>query len=201
MRSVSLTRQRGDVAQPAWAVGEQRRHRQRHRRIGDVVAVEVEGLQVCRPPAGGGLDPVVAHPGDARAELLERLGEAHVALDAGAARPRPAPARRRSRRRRGSRTPTRHRPRRTPCRAAVAWPPGTKRSQPCRLTCTPKRHQLEGDADVGLGDEFAHHLDVVSTPVSGSAISSAVRELAGDVAAPHHAAGTDGRRFRGAAAG
>ena len=187
-----------DVAQPARPVGEQRGHRQRHRRIGDVVEVEIESLQ--RPACGPrGLDPVVAHR-DARTELLERLGEAHVTLDAAPADAlhphRPAADRPSGEevRRRRSIALDEHR-----ARAAVARAAGHDEARPAVLLDlhAEARHQLQGDADVGLGDELADDLDGSLDTGQRQRHQERGEELAGDIAAhAHHAAGADGRRFQ-----
>ena len=62
--------------------GEEREHRGSHRRVRDMVQVEVERTQLS---LRGGLEPAVAHF-HLRTHFLQHLGEADVALDAAAAR-------------------------------------------------------------------------------------------------------------------
>ncbi len=66
-----------DVANGGGPLGEQRCHGDGHGRIGDVVHVHVDAVQ--RPLLG--LDEVIA-PGDAGAHLLQHVGEVDIALNA-----------------------------------------------------------------------------------------------------------------------
>ena len=83
MRSVSLTRQLAMLRSVVVPSANSADHRQRHRRIGDVVAVQVDRRE---PPRlrRARLHPVRPHF-DPGAHLRQRLGETHVALDAVAA--------------------------------------------------------------------------------------------------------------------
>ena len=80
MRSVSLTRQLAMLRKVRGAVGVQRHHGQRHGRIGDVVAVEVDGLE---RPAAAARDTRSAFGAavNLRAHLPCCLDETDVALD------------------------------------------------------------------------------------------------------------------------
>ena len=70
MRSVSLTRQLAMSGQPRGAVGVQRHHGQRHRGVGNVVAVERDRLQ--RPAAAPHLEPAGAARRPARPSPARR---------------------------------------------------------------------------------------------------------------------------------
>ena len=68
----------GDVGQARGGVGIQRHHRQRHRRVGNVVAIQGQALQ--RPGASAHLQPPWA-PSHLSAHGLGRFNKADVALN------------------------------------------------------------------------------------------------------------------------
>ena len=187
-RSVSLTRQLAMLRRRRRAVGEEGEGGERHRRVGEGVAVEVDRRQ--RPAAA-------AAPPASRCPIR-------------CARPSPAPRRRRRCRPGSSRCrclrcaaaqstapiaaaamkydaddaspSTTKRPGERSC-----WPaPRRKRCVPSRSTAMPKRfEQLQGDLDVGLGDQLAldldHRVDRLGAQRQGE--QQGAQELARDVAA------------------
>ncbi len=151
---------RGDIPQGALTIGEQRGDRQRHRRIGDVIQIEIEGPQLAAFRRTR-LDPVVASH-DARTHRFQRGGKLDVALNALLANPLDAYRTARNgaggekvRGRRGIAFDMHQ----TGTTIALS---GRDRETLPTLPLNrhaEARHQIQGDLDVGLGDQLGGQLD------------------------------------------
>ena len=184
---------RRDVAQRRRAPGEQRRRGQRHRRIGNVVAIEVDRDQAAfRRPR---FHPVRPHL-DAGAHLRQRLGKLHVALD------RIAPdtldahraaANRPERQKVGSRRGIAldiNRPRRHVAATCL-----DRKSLPAFALdhYAEARHGRQRDFDIGPGNQLADDVNRNRLASERQRHQQAGEELARDVAAyPHRATGANG---------
>ena len=173
-----------DVAQDRRPLGKERQRHQRHRRVGDVVAVEIDAAQppFCRRRC---LDPVRPQR-DARAHRHQCIGETDVALDRIAADALDAnrPAARRSQ------GPQCEEVRggggvaldMDEARRAV----GRRRNDETRLAVgrgnnAEARHRGQGDVDVRPGNQLADHLHRGAAGLR-QRHQQAAQELAGDVA-------------------
>jgi len=177
----------GDVAQRAGAVGIQRQHRQGHRRVGDVVAVEVDRAQ--RPGAARHFHPVRAAP-DVGAHQAHGVEETDVALDRVLAHAGDA---QRAAGAGGDRAQChevagggRIRLDVDLARRAVAAAGGDREALPAVPAHRDAEalQQVQGDFDVRLGDQLADHLDDdVLLGDERQRHQQRGEELAGDVAA------------------
>ena len=189
----------GDIAQRGHAVGIQRHGAQRHGRIGNMVAIEVDGLQ--RPAATADLQPVGA-AFDLCAHGLGGLDEADIALDRVLAYTQnaDAPGLRRvvgigviggaggNRAQRdeiaGRRGVGLHM---DGARRLIVAACGDHKALPAVVFHgdAEARQQLQRDVDIGLGDQLAHHLDadVAFLGQQGQGHQQRGQELTGDIAA------------------
>ena len=147
-----------NVAQGAAALGEQREHGGGHRRVRDVVQIHVDCLELLARIAH--LDGVFLDR-NASAHALQHFGEAHVALDAVAphaldAHRAAADCARGEKVRCGRRVAFDEdfpgRPI-APRRHVEVSPPGAPHLE------AEAAHHVQGDLDIGLGDELALHFD------------------------------------------
>ena len=165
-----------DIAQPAGALGKQGQHRRCHGGIRNVVQIHVQRLQMPGAPgrwAGFGFDPVRPHA-QLATHALEHLGKAHITLDAVAPHALD-PHRRAARplrqqaaqdaggqkiRGRGRVALDKHRPwRLIVLRRHIEGLPTVAHHRDAKAP-----HQGQGEFDIGLGDQLAHHLDALRPP-------------------------------------
>ena len=153
-----------DVGQATRPVSEQGQYRDGHGRIRNMVEVGVDRLEPGRVGLVGKpayLDPVGACR-QVGPHLRQRVDEAHIALDAVAADPLDAqgPATKRTggekvRGRRGVAFNMQG------ARASIGGAGSDVKGAPVFARhCNAKAlHQVQGDLDIGFGDQFAHHFD------------------------------------------
>ena len=155
----------GDVGERGRAVGKHRHHRQRHRRIGDVVAVHLHGLQ--RPFSAANLQPVGAafdigthgacgfHKADVALHGVETHAQHLDAVVARAARGQRAECDEVAGRRRIG-LDVHH------ARRAITAAGGNREALPVVVLHlnAETRQQLKRDVDVGPRDQLADHLDL-----------------------------------------
>lgn len=202
MRSVSFTRQLAmlvSVVVPCV----QCHHRQCHGRVGNVVAIEVDGLE---RPALAGLTPADVQPvgaaGDVRAHGARGLHKADVALNGVESHAMDADAFGQAFVSRGNGAQRDEVAGRggvglhmDVARRAVLAASGNGEALPVlvRDLDAESGQQLQRDGDVGLGDQLAHHVD---HDVLGARRQRQRHQQGGEELAGHVAAHADGRGQR-----
>ena len=182
----------GDVAQGGLALGEQGGRGQRHRGIGNMVAIEIDGDQ---PPLRRlCLHPVRAHL-DARPHFCQSLGKFHITLDripAYAFDTYRATANGAQREKIGSGggiTLNIDRPRRD---ISATRLDGKALPAVALDNDTEASHGRQRNLDIGLGNQLANHLDNHRLTGQRQSHQQASQELTGDIAAHlDHAARLD----------
>ena len=174
----------GDIAQGGNPIGEQREHRQGHRRIGYVIDIGVDGSELA---ASGRADhDMMVAQVDFRTHLLQHLGETQIALDAAPADA--VDAHRAAGYRSGGEEIRSRRGIAFDGEQARAFAALPGRNGELLPAGTPDldaeaRHQVQGDLDVGLGDQLSDHLDFRRPAGQGQGHQQRRQELRGDVAA------------------